>query len=73
VKFYHFWPKNDDENWSRKNIFEIPPCACRNFKNIFNIIERRIFIEIVEFSNENDMFCAWSDFKKICDGCTYDK
>ena len=19
--------KNDDENWSRKNIFEIPPCA----------------------------------------------
>ena len=26
VKFYHFWPKNDGENWSRKNIFEIPPC-----------------------------------------------
>ena len=22
-----FWPKNDDEMWSRKNIFEIPPCA----------------------------------------------
>jgi hypothetical protein len=19
--------KNDDEKWSRKNIFEIPPCA----------------------------------------------
>ena len=23
----HFWPKNDGEKWSRKNIFEIPPCA----------------------------------------------
>ena len=27
VKFYHFWPKNDDEKWSRKNIFEIPSCG----------------------------------------------
>ena len=26
VKFYHFWPKNDDDKWSRKNIFEVPPC-----------------------------------------------
>ena len=25
--FYHFWPKNDGEKWSRKNIFEIPSCA----------------------------------------------
>jgi hypothetical protein len=24
VKFYHFWPKNGDEKWSRINIFEIP-------------------------------------------------
>ena len=23
----YFWPKNDGEKWSRKNIFEIPPCA----------------------------------------------
>ena len=22
-----FWPKNDGEKWSRKNIFEIPPCS----------------------------------------------
>ena len=22
-----YWPKNDAEKWSRKNIFEIPPCA----------------------------------------------
>ena len=21
-----FWPKNDGEKWSRKNIFEIPSC-----------------------------------------------
>ena len=27
VKFQYFWPKNDGEKWSRKNIFEIPPCA----------------------------------------------
>ena len=27
VKFQHFWPKNDGEKWSRKNIFEIPPYA----------------------------------------------
>ena len=26
VKFQHLWPKNDGEKWSRKNIFEIPPC-----------------------------------------------
>ena len=26
-EFQHFWPKNDGEKWSRKNIFEIPPCA----------------------------------------------
>jgi hypothetical protein len=23
-EFYNFWPKNDGEKWSRKNIFEIP-------------------------------------------------
>ena len=27
VKCQRFWPKNDDEKLSRKNIFEIPPCA----------------------------------------------
>ena len=27
MEYGHFWPKNDDEKWSRKNIFEIPPCA----------------------------------------------
>jgi hypothetical protein len=24
---YNFWPKNDGEKWSRKYIFEIPPCT----------------------------------------------
>ena len=39
-----FWPKNDDEKelptekWPIKIICEIPPCACRNFKNIFYIV-----------------------------------
>ena len=27
IKTYNFWPKNDGEKWSSKNIFEIPPCA----------------------------------------------
>ena len=27
VKYWHFWPKNDGEKWSRKNTFEIPTCA----------------------------------------------
>ena len=26
IQKYNFWPKNDGEKWSRKNIFEIPPC-----------------------------------------------
>ena len=69
-----FLPKNDGEKWSSKNIFEILPCACRNFKNIFYTIKRRIFTKIIKFTNENDMFFAWRDFKKKVDGgCTYDK
>ena len=70
VKLYHFWPKNDDEKWSRKNIFEIPPWACRNLKNIFYIIERRIFNEIIN----KLMKMTWKDFKKnLFGGCIYDK
>jgi hypothetical protein len=26
MKFSHFWPKNDVEKWSRKNMFEIHSC-----------------------------------------------
>ena len=43
VKFYHFGPKNDGEKWSRKNIFEIPPCA-KPFSNpLIYFKEWRIF------------------------------
>ena len=35
MKFYHFWPKNDGEKWSRENIFEIPPCAKPFSENLF--------------------------------------
>ena len=31
--FYHFWPKNDGEKWSRKNICEIPPCPLKPLGN----------------------------------------
>ena len=34
-KKYHFWPKNDDEKWSRKNYFEIPPCTSHFLLNQF--------------------------------------
>ena len=27
MQFYPHWPNNDDEKWSRKNVFEIPPLA----------------------------------------------
>ena len=27
IQKYNFWPKNDGKKWSRKNIFEIPPCG----------------------------------------------
>ena len=27
-----FWPKNDVENWSRNNIFKIPPCEAIFYK-----------------------------------------
>ena len=35
----YFWPKNDGEKWSRKNIFEIPPCAKPFSENLFYFIE----------------------------------
>ena len=27
IQKYNFWPKNNSEKWTRKNIFEIPPCV----------------------------------------------
>jgi hypothetical protein len=48
----HFWPKNGDEKWSGKNIFEILQST------IFMYHTKEDFYQI------NDIFCAWSDFKK---------
>ena len=41
-----FRPKNDNEKWSRKNYFEIPPCAKPFLENHFYFIQRRIFAAI---------------------------
>jgi hypothetical protein len=37
---YVYIIKNYGEKWSRKNIFEIPPCAKPFSENLFNFIER---------------------------------
>ena len=74
VKFYHFWPKKDGEKWSRKNIFEIPPCAKPFSENLFYFIERWIFAETSKFSNKNDLLCVRRDLKnQLCGGCRCDK
>ena len=43
-KYFH--PKNDDEKWSRKNYFEIPPCAKPFLENVFYFIERGFLHQI---------------------------
>ena len=52
MKFYHFWPKNVDEKWSRKNSFEIPPCASSFLINGIYYIEKHSY----KVSNKNDIF-----------------
>ena len=59
MQIYHFWPKNDGEKWSRKNISEIPSCAKPFSENLFYFIERR------SFGNKNDMVNAWRNFRNI--------
>jgi hypothetical protein len=53
VKIYHFWPKNDGENfgekWFTKNIFEIPPCA----HHVIFITEFVLLIKIPPFYEVN--------------------
>ena len=44
-KFYHFWPKNDGEKWSRKFFFEIPPCAYHFLLNEFTSKKGGILIK----------------------------
>ena len=62
-----YGPKNDceSEKWSRKIIFEIPSCAKPFSENLFYFIERWIFAQNHQCSNNNDPLCAWRDFKKI--------
>ena len=66
--------KYDDEKWSRKNYFEIPPFTQPFLENLFYFIERGIFASNCKFSNKNDLLCAWRDFNKtFCDVCKYYK
>ena len=44
-----FLPKNDGEKWSRKNNFEIPPCA----HNVIFITEFILLIKIPSFYKVN--------------------
>ena len=74
VTIYHFWPKNDDEKWHRKNYFEIPPCPKPFLENLFYFIEKGIFGSNYKFSNKNDLLCAWRDFNKtFCEISKYHK
>ena len=62
---YYFWPKNDGDKWSRKNICDIPPCA-KPFSDLqIYFIKGRIFALNYIFSNKNDLVFIWRDFKKI--------
>ena len=65
MKFYHFGPKNDDEKWPRKNIFEIPPFALMNYKNTFYFIGRRIFAKITNSVAKRTFFAHERISKKI--------
>ena len=65
VKFYHFWPKHDDEKWSGKNIFEIFPCALSNYKHIFYFIHRRIFAKVTNSVTKITIFAHGGISKKM--------
>ena len=55
MKFYHFWPKNDGEKWSRKNVFEIPPCA----HYVISITEFILLIKIPPLYEVNSFNRKW--------------
>ena len=61
IKNYNFWPKNDGEKWSRKNIFEIPPCGS-HFLFFFLLTT---FEENHKFSNKNNYFPEWKKIRNI--------
>ena len=69
VKFYHFGTKNDDEKWSRKNIFEITPCPKPFPENLLYFVVDFLH-KTTKFSNKNEFLCACRDFQKnLCGGC----
>ena len=72
----YFWPKNYDEEWSRKNIFRISLWASHFLINVFTYyyLEIRIFAQSYKFSKINDLIYKWRDFKKnLCIACRYNK
>ena len=38
--WHHFWLKNDDEKWCRKNYLEIPQWAKHFLENLFKLADR---------------------------------
>ena len=40
-----FWPKNDGEKWSRKNIFEIRPCPSHFPLNEFTSLKGGVLVK----------------------------
>ena len=74
MKVNHFWPKNDGEKWSRKNIFEIPPCACNFLINEFTSQKGGILIKSTN-SVIKMTWCAHGGISKnnSCGISTYDK
>jgi hypothetical protein len=55
MKFEHFWPTNDDEKCSRKNIFEISPCA----HHVIFITEFVLLIKNPPFYEVNSFNRKW--------------
>jgi hypothetical protein len=69
VKFYHFWPKNVGEKWSRKSIFEIPPCAKPFSDPLIYFKGWKMFHKIKNSVTKMTLFAQ----KIFCGVCSYDK
>ena len=53
---------NDGKTWSRKNIFEIPPCL-KPFSDLLIYLMKWSFFALkYKFSNKNGHVCSWRDF-----------
>ena len=49
---------------SKKNSFEIPPCAKLFSDTLISFIKGMIFAQNYKFSKKNYLLCAWRNFKK---------